>query len=93
MKQFSPIWCNWVQGFVQGGNPSICTSFPAGSYESVQGDSIYFIDKYKKDDQPSYVTTVYNMRDGTVKPFTAELLSGNPAEDKLASPVWMFPPE
>ncbi|XP_066334118.1 uncharacterized protein [Miscanthus floridulus] len=70
-----------------------CTSFPAGSYEGVQGDSIYFIDKYKKDDQPSYVTTVYNMRDGTVKPFTAELLSGNPAEDKLASPVWMFPPE
>ncbi|XP_066338382.1 uncharacterized protein [Miscanthus floridulus] len=70
-----------------------CTSFPAGSYEGVQGDSIYFIDKYKKDDQPSYVTTVYNMRDGTVKSFTAELLSGNPAEDKLASPVWMFPPE
>jgi hypothetical protein len=20
MKEFSPIWCNWVQGFVQGGN-------------------------------------------------------------------------
>ena len=23
MKEFSPIWCNWVQGFVQGGNAGI----------------------------------------------------------------------
>ncbi|KXG28822.1 hypothetical protein SORBI_3005G171700 [Sorghum bicolor] len=76
-------------------DPCRCTSFPAGSYDGVQGDCIYFIEKYQKgdDDEPSYMTTVYNMRDGTVKPFTAELLSGNPAEDNLADPVWMFPPE
>ncbi|CAL4987041.1 unnamed protein product [Urochloa decumbens] len=70
-------------------DPCRCYSFPASSHEGVEGDLIYFVDKYKKNDAPYFVTTVYNMKDGTMKPFTAEPLSGNfdAPEDKLAGPV------
>ncbi|CAO2146793.1 unnamed protein product [Urochloa humidicola] len=76
-------------------DPCRCYSFPASSHQVVEGDLIYFVDKYKKNDTPYFVTTVYNMKDSTMKPFTAEPLSGNfdAPEDKLADPVWVFPSE
>lgn len=67
-------------------------SFPAGMYDGVQGDLIYFLDDVSYYTYPSYDTFVYNMRDGTVTPFAAELSPDNfgAPEDKLAHPVWFF---
>ncbi|KAM0911363.1 hypothetical protein ACQ4PT_013522 [Festuca glaucescens] len=68
-------------------------SFPADMYDGVQGDLIYFLDDESYYTYPSYDTFVYNMRDGTVTPFAAELSPGNfgAPEDNLAHPVWFFP--
>ncbi|TVU00377.1 hypothetical protein EJB05_54198 [Eragrostis curvula] len=74
-----------------------CSSLSAGLYDGAEGDLIYFVDQYSKYDgnsfKPSYDTFVYNMRDGTTRPFAVELSPHNfgAPKDKLAVPLWLSP--
>ncbi|CAL4992080.1 unnamed protein product [Urochloa decumbens] len=63
-------------------------SFPAGLHDGVEGDLIYFVPEYWSPCD----RFVYNMRDGTMRPFSAKLL---PLEGHVDdnSPVWLFPSE
>ncbi|CAO2149486.1 unnamed protein product [Urochloa humidicola] len=59
-----------------------CSSFPAGLHGD-EGDLVYFVDqysKYKYDGShfdPSYDTFLYNVRNGTTRPFAVELSPNN----------------
>lgn len=68
-----------------------CKSFPAGLHGGVEGDLIYFV----PDDYNPHGTFVYNMRDGTVRPFAIESSPRNigTPEGNLDFPVWLFPSE
>ncbi|GJN04443.1 hypothetical protein PR202_ga21993 [Eleusine coracana subsp. coracana] len=73
-------------------------SFPARLHDGVEGDMIYFVKEYGINDlhdasDPHYDTFVYNMRDGTTRPFADSLSPGNfgAPENKLSFPVWCFP--
>jgi hypothetical protein len=69
-----------------------CKTFPAGMHDGFEAGLIYFVpDQYNPHD-----AFVYNMRDGSVRPFCFESLPpcnfSNP-EDDLGFPVWLFPSE
>ncbi|KAL6653985.1 hypothetical protein ACP70R_007450 [Stipagrostis hirtigluma subsp. patula] len=74
-----------------------CHSFHGGLHDGVEGDLIYFVDQYSKYDDsgfnPSYDTFVYNMRDGTARPFAVELSPRNfgAPNGKLTVPLWLLP--
>ncbi|KAL6841623.1 hypothetical protein ACP4OV_028562 [Aristida adscensionis] len=65
-----------------------CKSFPASMYSEVEGDLIYF----GPDDCDPYDKFVYNMKDGTVRPFpvSLSLVNFGALEDNLDFPVWLF---
>ncbi|KAJ1276141.1 hypothetical protein BS78_05G191600 [Paspalum vaginatum] len=68
-----------------------CKSFPAGLYAGFEGDLIYFV----PDDCKPHDIFVYNMRDGSMRPFAAKLFDcyfGVP-EENLDFPVWLLPSE
>jgi hypothetical protein len=73
-----------------------CNSFPAGLYDGVEGDLVYFVDQYSKYDggsfDPSYDTFVYNVRNGTARPFVVELSPHNfgAPRGKLDVPLWLL---
>jgi len=75
-----------------------CNSFPAGLYDGVEGDLVYFVDQYSKYEyvggcfNPSYDTFVYNVRNGTARPFAVELSPDNfgAPRGKLDVPVWLL---
>ncbi|CAL4980261.1 unnamed protein product [Urochloa decumbens] len=72
-----------------------CNSFPAGLHGD-EGDLVYFVDQYRKYDisnfNPSYDTFVYNVRNGTTRPFSVELSPNNfgAPNGKLDVPVWLL---
>ncbi|CAL4987042.1 unnamed protein product [Urochloa decumbens] len=72
-----------------------CNSFPAGLHGD-EGDLVYFVDQYRKYDisnfNPSYDTFVYNVRNGTTRPFAVELSPNNfgAPNGKLDVPVWLL---
>ncbi|CAL4980269.1 unnamed protein product [Urochloa decumbens] len=66
-----------------------CKSFPASLHDGVEGDLIYFVpDDWKPRDR-----FVYSMRDGTMRPFAAQLLACyfDMPEENLDFPVWLLP--
>jgi hypothetical protein len=69
-----------------------CKSFPSGLH-GVEGDAVYFVDQYSKYEHgyfdPSYDTFVYNVRNGTTRPFAVELSPGNFGAPKDV-PVWLL---
>ncbi|GJN25191.1 hypothetical protein PR202_gb12989 [Eleusine coracana subsp. coracana] len=71
-----------------------CNSFPAGLHDAVEGDLIYFVDQYNKYDNglfnPSYDTFVYNMKDGTTRPFAVDLSSHNFGAPKRVNMLQLF---
>ena len=75
-----------------------CNSFPAGLYDGVEGDLVYFVDQYSKYEyeggcfNPSYDTFVYNVRNGTARPFAVELSPDNfgAPRGKLDVLVWLL---
>ncbi|CAL4980241.1 unnamed protein product [Urochloa decumbens] len=62
--------------------------FPAGLHDGVEGDLIYFVPEYWSPND----RFVYNMRDGTMRPFSAKLFPLEGCVDDN-SPVWLFPSE
>ncbi|GJN04470.1 hypothetical protein PR202_ga22020 [Eleusine coracana subsp. coracana] len=68
--------------FVDSGG---CKSFPANLHDEVKCDHIFFL----RDDLKLFF--VYNMRDGSMRPFAVNLLLRNIEEDNLDFPVWLFP--
>ncbi|CAO2144618.1 unnamed protein product [Urochloa humidicola] len=72
-----------------------CKYFSAGLHVGIQGDLIYFADEYDScnGEIHYYDTFVYNMDDGTMRPFDVErspVKSGAP-EGSLNVPVWFCP--
>ncbi|GJN25190.1 hypothetical protein PR202_gb12988 [Eleusine coracana subsp. coracana] len=72
--------------------------FPCKAARRIEGDMIYFVKEYGINGRhdpldPYYDTFVYNMRDGTTRPFADNLSPGNfgAPENKLSFPVWCFP--
>ncbi|CAL4992101.1 unnamed protein product [Urochloa decumbens] len=65
-----------------------CKSFPDSLHDTVEGDLIYFV----PDDWNPYDRFVYNMRNGSIKPFAAKLLTCNfdVPEEIVDFPVWLF---
>lgn len=78
-------------------SPCSSKSFPACQYEEVEDDVVYFIDGhlYPAKNAPPLDKFVYNMRDGTMAPFAADLSEDNfwAPDGKLMSPTWFFPSE
>jgi hypothetical protein len=70
----------------------VCKSVPSGLH-GVEGDAVYFVDQYSKYEHgyfdPSYDTFVYNVRNGTTRPFAVELSPGNFGAPKDV-PVWLL---
>jgi hypothetical protein len=78
-------------------SPCGSKSFRACEYDEVEGDRIYLIDGGLNPSKhaPPFDKFVYNIRDGTMGPFAAEI-----SEDKLRAPdgmlmnpTWFFPYE
>ncbi|KAL6841626.1 hypothetical protein ACP4OV_028565 [Aristida adscensionis] len=76
-------------------SPCSSKSFPAGQYDGAGGDLIYFIDGglYTAKNAPPFDKFVYNMRDGTMAPFAAQISENNlrTPDGKLMKPTWFFP--
>ncbi|RLM69986.1 hypothetical protein C2845_PM17G12620 [Panicum miliaceum] len=73
-----------------------CNSFPAGLSDGVEGDLVYFVDQNTKYEgnsfDPSYDTFVYDVRNGTTRPFAVELSPHNfgAPRGKLDVPLWLL---
>ncbi|XP_062197043.1 uncharacterized protein LOC133899994 [Phragmites australis] len=78
-------------------SPCSSKSFRAYQYDEVEDDLIYFFDGglYTSKNAPPFDKFVYNMRDGTMVPFAAEISEGNlrAPDGRLMNPTWLFPSE
>ncbi|CAL4987044.1 unnamed protein product [Urochloa decumbens] len=78
-------------------SPCSSNSFRACQYDRVEGDLIYFIDGglYPAKNAPPFNRSVYNMRDGAMAPFAAEIPDYNlrAPDGSLMNPTWLFPSE
>lgn len=78
-------------------SPCSSKSFHACEYDGVEDDVIYFIDGYlyPAKNGPPFDKFMYNLRDGTLAPFAADISEYNfrASDGKLMSPTWLFPSE
>ena len=82
-------------------SPCSSKSFRSCDYDGVEGDLVYFVDQYSKYEyegdcfNPSYDTFVYNVRNGTTRPFAVKLSPHNfgAPRGKLDVPLWLLTPK
>ncbi|XBI07386.1 hypothetical protein VPH35_135299 [Triticum aestivum] len=78
-------------------SPCSSKSFHASEYDGVESNVIYFIDGHlcHAKNGPPLDKFMYNLRDGTLAPFAADLSEQNfrAPDGKLMSPTWLFPSE